>query len=279
MVSLGYQVPPNMTHKEVFVCYLNLLHRAVKAQPRRVHRATKFSCPPGFEAGLAIVEGKILRGDSLRAHLSRSLLNSSYQDSMLNDWDVHHLHLGTALEADGFVSRTAPLLFARFDDENAYLIDIRPHGSWTDFDLLQAVHANWPQTLERFRIRGVHELASVPLNGVAANDQARHLRKGGLNAIMELGPGAFYAAIGGGYATDGTSTIVMRRCLELMRLLQDLEEQTVPLEIDLRENARRNGNGDMPEPLRVELFWRSNGDFVASCGGVLEWTCGTLTRI
>ena len=65
-------------------------------------------------------------------------------DLLIADWGVHHLHLSTHLESDGFVSRTDDLLFSAFAMDDAYLINIYPHGSWGLVEMLEILIRNWP---------------------------------------------------------------------------------------------------------------------------------------
>lgn len=51
-------------------------------------------------------------------------------------------------EPNGFVNRTGPVLFARFDEQNAYLINVWSHGNWTNQDMIRIIHNNWPESIE-----------------------------------------------------------------------------------------------------------------------------------
>jgi len=64
---------------------------------------------------------------------------------LLNDWGIHHLHLSTEIDTDGFfVKRDGPLLLVRFRPNDAYLIDIGDHGSWAREGLLRVIVEEWP---------------------------------------------------------------------------------------------------------------------------------------
>ena len=136
LVTLGYLLSPELSDEAVRMRYFNLQHRLIPQRPRNVHRANSSTCPPNLHAGLTFVEGKIIRGEALRPHLSCGILDVSYSDSLLNDWGVYHFHLGTTLRDDGFIVRTGPVLFARMTENDAYLIDVREHGAWSSQDLL-----------------------------------------------------------------------------------------------------------------------------------------------
>ena len=63
---------------------------------------------------------------------------------MLYEWDVHHLHISSTIKSDGFVQRANPLLYAVFKPNDAYLIDILDHQSWTVDDVFEVMIDNWP---------------------------------------------------------------------------------------------------------------------------------------
>jgi hypothetical protein len=279
LTGLGYQLPANVTAEGIRLRYFNLQHRLISQRPRTVHRANAFACPPGVQAGLNLVEGKLTRGEDLRPHLSRGLLNIDYTDGLLNDWGIYHFHLGTTLDADGFITRTGLLLFARITEDDAYLIDVRAHGAWTSLSLLQAVHANWPDTLDRFRLRGVVGLAYPPGQRAPSDAEIARLRRANVNVLHELSPGQVYAPAGGGYATDGTSVNVVRANDALVRWLRNLEAATHPFEAQLHVDLRREDNTELPDPARVSLVRRTNGDLVASIAGAAEMTVGNFSLV
>src|SRR5262249_60253000 len=110
-----------------------------------------------IRAGVAAVEIELAAGADPTPRLSRKLLKRGFNDKMLNDWGIHHLHLGLSMEPEGrFITRTGDVLFVLFRDDDAYLIDVREHGAWCDGDLVEIVHTNWPETIRQFRLEGVN---------------------------------------------------------------------------------------------------------------------------
>lgn len=280
LTALGYHLPPTLPDEAVRIRYFNLSHRLIPARPRAIHHAVGFTCPPAVQAGLHLLEGKITRGDDLRPHLSRGLLNIDYSDALLNDWGIYHFHLGTTLDADGFITRTGPLLFARIEANDAYFIDVRAHGGWTSQDLLRAVHANWAPTIERFRLRGFEHLVYAPGKGPPTDAQIKDLRRAGAFVTHELAPGQIYMSIGGGYATDGTSINVVWKNDAFVRHIRDLEKATADFEAQLRNDLRLQGGAQLPDPVEVVLKRRLNGELVAVVGAdMAEMPVGTLSLI
>src|SRR5689334_11047256 len=112
LVASGYALRNDDPPMNVALKCFNVRFRRIDAKPRAVHLASSLTCPDTHKRGLQSLQDKARRGDSLQAHLSRRLLDVNYHDPLLNDWGLHHLHLGEVLDGTGFVERTGPLLFA-----------------------------------------------------------------------------------------------------------------------------------------------------------------------
>lgn len=72
-----------------------------------------------------------------------------HNDLLLNDWGIHHFHLGLAPEPGGYQQRTGPLLYAWVADSDLYAITIQAHAAWTDEVLLNEVLDHWPGSAKR----------------------------------------------------------------------------------------------------------------------------------
>lgn len=202
LVQLGYSVPAPAgdayaaAHR-VCVDHYNAHARRVLTRPRVVHRSTELHArelelTPEIRAGVAAAERDLTVGADLTPRLSRKLLKRGFNDKMLNDWGIHHLHLGLSMEPEGrFVTRTGDVLFVLFRDNDAYLIDVRAHGAWCDDDLVEIVHTNWPETIRQFRLEGVSGFELT-------TEQRTNLRNKNANAGVTVRDGTFYAGIGGG---------------------------------------------------------------------------------
>lgn len=116
------------TGVEVSHIYFNFIKRRILPKSREIKISKEFKCPKEYKEGLDILKSKIKKGEDLIPYLSKNILKVNYNDSLLNDWGIYHLHLGKK-KKDNFIERTGPLLFAKFDDENAYFINIYSHGA------------------------------------------------------------------------------------------------------------------------------------------------------
>lgn len=264
LTGLGYWVPTPLSAESIRIQYFNLKHRLLRQVPRTTHRAANFSCPPEHRAGLGLVEAKIASGADLRPHLSRGILKLDYSDALLNDWGVYHLHLGTTVDADGFIARTGPVLFARFTQSDAYLIDVKRHGSWSNQDIVKAIHSNWPESIERFKLKGIASF-TVPGDDPTTDDDVSKMRKAGGQVLQELG-GAVYAPIGGGYSTNRTSANVVIANDTFVKWLRTKEGELVNFESSIRSQLKAGAGVDLPETVSVSLQLGANNELVATIG-------------
>ena len=210
--------------------FFNLFRRLIEPRPRAVHVAPTLICPAELEAGFVNVKKKISEGTDLRPHLSTALAKLDYNDSLLNDWGLHHLHLGTRPLKNGFVQRTGPLLFARFEPDNAYLLAVAAHGAWTNADFIDCLHAYWPEVVRRWR--------RPNLSSRITEAQRKALRAKHANATVAARDGTVYLPPGGGMMTSGLALEVLTTADRTRMTLERWE---------VRRAERRAGN---PSPGR-----------------------------
>ncbi len=134
MAEAGYSFDENDSVHELSYKFFSMKRRRINPVPRVVHESSKISCPVEYQAGYDALKKKLISGQDVTPHLSEQILKDSYEDGLLNDWGIHHFHLGGDVE-NGFAGRTGLLLFARVTGSDVYCIDILPHGSWASQDL------------------------------------------------------------------------------------------------------------------------------------------------
>lgn len=220
LCSLGIKIKQTTPFEEIPYIYFNFEKRKITQQARSIMKANDFSCPSDLLPGLDNLERKIITGDDLTPHLSKSVFRK-YEgvDYLLNDWGIHHLHLGIEIE-DKFVKRTVPVLFCIVTEEVIYFIAIKLHGEWTDQSLLTTVYKSWPDLIRPFIMSGV-----ISLSSKLDNKDIEKRREGNIMYPIELEPGVVIFPPGGGYATDGTSNEVVTKVFTAMRMLTDFEER------------------------------------------------------
>ncbi len=190
-----------MNPHDLLILYFNWRDRYVEPRPRIVHQsgalaANPLATNPNYKPALEQIIDKIKTGKDLTPHLSRGIDNpytstgpsyKSHLDLLLNDWGVHHLHLSTVEEPDGFMKRTGPLLFAVFRPNDAYLVDIMKHGKWADDSVIRTIVQEWPDAGIVNRLPGFTGI-ETPLS----EGQRMSLREAHALGVFEI-DGAVYA--------------------------------------------------------------------------------------
>lgn len=215
----GYQVTSSESLDSISYKFFNVRRRRLQAHPRKVHESLEFKCPADHSNGYQLLRTKLLAGDDVTPHLSKLLLDVNYEDPLLNDWGIHHFHLGQAVEASGFIDRTGPLLFAFVAPDDVYCINVFRHGAWTEQELIRILHRNWPAAITEFRLNGV-----IGLERLVSNKDIADLRKAGVQTMVEVEPGVVYGPIGGGYSTAGSSVAATMQSDKYRRIVCSLED-------------------------------------------------------
>lgn len=191
---------------DVLIAYFDALRRRPAARPRKIWTADDFACPQEYLAGWTQLQRKVIDGEDLRPHLSRGHAWLSTLDGLLNEWGVHHLHLGASPSSrdPSLIERSGPVLFARINPDDFYAINVYSHGAWEQTSVLESLHRNWPDTIKSYRLHGIQ---GEPLT----EEQRRNLRKVNMQTATTTADGTVYMAIGGGVASSGTSAEAVRR--------------------------------------------------------------------
>lgn len=255
---MGYSIPQSADPKEIPIIYANAVRRRIRPIPRQIIKSREFSCPPELQSGLRDLEAKVKDGIDINPHLSRCMKKIDCDDALLNDWRVFHFHLGENIENDGFIERTGPLLFARITENSFYEINVYDHGNWTNIDIVEIIHNNWPETIERFMLKDILGLSYVPTSA-----DVKKLRKGQVNSFIQTNDGTIYASIGGGYMTDGTSMEAVLNADQNTRYIRQLEKWVKDNLTIFVEEIKKVGYSD-DRPLTIKLDIDASG-FYAVC--------------
>jgi hypothetical protein len=244
---------------ELLMIYGNWRSRFVRPTARTVEMSSQLKTSAKLSEHKTAVD-EIVRaieaGDDLTPRLSRGV-KTAYEptatrnpklhrrsdlDLLIADWGLHHLHLGTGVEADGFVARTDDLLFAGFSDDAAYLIGIYPHGSWALQELVEILVTDWPgnpvvsQSFSGFRL-------------IQRQTDAEHLeaRKGGVAQFVEINDTVYMP--GSGMTTAGTPIHVTMRRNAIMDTLDRLRSHLPEILSELDKQFPPQSSTEVWEPM------------------------------
>lgn len=215
--------------------YFEMNVRLVQPVPRRVHFSDQTHAslgelsqrgkddPAAQNAWGAVFQLRqlLVEGANVNGFLSTRIRSATARDGLLWHYGMHHFHLSSEMDADGFVKRSGHLLFAIIAPEDAYFVDVRSHPpkggiEWSRQELLLIVHAHWPQLIEANVLHGVHGTQ-------LADSEIHELRRKNANYAIEI-DGKAIAPLGGGMAGDGSSVLCTIFAGKLLRDLRYHEE-------------------------------------------------------
>jgi hypothetical protein len=209
---------------------------------------------------------KIGSGEDLTPHLSRAVRVVHHDDAalphhrrpdldlLLATWHIHHLHLGTEVAPDGFVTRSSELLFAFFTPSDAYLIGVFDHRSWAKREVLEALVRSWPEAELIPRSR-----SAIGLSHSYTDEESLQLRNAGLSLAIEI-DGSVY--IPWGQTMTGIPMDVSRRTMSLLWQLDQWRTDTY-------ERLRRHVGGEFAHwlpAIRDNQCGFADGDRFVSLG-------------
>ncbi|MDD2704214.1 MAG: hypothetical protein PHU07_02625 [Acidocella sp.] len=219
LLEAGYSLPTASTTEEDVFNYLRVARRRIEPLPRTVHIATELVCPPEHQQGFDAILERAEAGEPLRPYQSKRVGRASYNDNLLNAWDIHHFHFGTTIDVDGWASRTGPLLYARVTPTDFYCIKVLEHGAWTQQDLVATLHRNWAASLEPFHAKGAIRLAYQ-----VTDEQVKAHWDLGINTAVQVEENFIYMPMGGGFSSNKTSTWVVMGKIWLAKECRRIEE-------------------------------------------------------
>lgn len=215
----GYKPTADVTDDVRFSMLYTYTERAVMPLKYKIEVSRQLKTNPQYPLLAPVIQEitqRLESGEVVIPYLSKlASVPNRTADNLLNYWGIHHLHLNSikTVGSDGKVQRADYLLFVRFEDEVAYLIDIRPHrlSNWADLSLLEILDANWPH---------LH----APLNIAAPKlniEEIKALRKYNTNHLVEVNGRVLSPRIG--MMTNGVSIDVFFRHRQLRDQLKKVE--------------------------------------------------------
>ncbi|HTU36596.1 MAG TPA: hypothetical protein VMF35_01190 [Acidimicrobiales bacterium] len=264
-----------MTTANLLITWFNWRDRLVEPRPRQVHRSRELLASQEAQenaAELAEIEAGIAAGVDLTPWLS-SRTSVAYTESaargrlkhrrdldlLISNWGIHHLHLERAPE------RSALLLFTVFRPDDAYLLQLLPHGRWADSSLVEIIIRNWPdESLVMGQLKG-----AIGLSQSYDDRELLQLREAGVTTLLPVDGGVWVV---GTMSTAGTALASTVRSDAIMREIQTWQEKL------------------SSDPYALDVFVRSRGHLVNGCGtwapyledsefGFVEHSAGLRIRI
>jgi hypothetical protein len=235
----GYDIS-SINEEEIPFVYFNAEKRRPDQRVRNIAIADTFSCPSNLQKGWKQLRSLVESGSDITPYLSKLISRLTKKDSMLNDWGVHHFHLGEAMKGD-FINRTGPLLFSLVTKDKFYAIGVYEHGSWADSDIVETIHRNWPEVVKHYQLNGVQSTTEI------TEEQRLTLRAKNVNSFVAVSDGTVYAPIGGGVVGAGYNWQSIMQTDRQKSILENLENHLQSQLINLRDVLSQHGYKGEPE--------------------------------
>ncbi|RQT46240.1 hypothetical protein DF043_37630 [Burkholderia cepacia] len=265
LAELGFDPDSAGEARETVPQYVMLLIRALRRMPavtpRRVVRAAEFSVPDVHEAGFQALANAVERGATLRPWLSLRVADLATHDRLLDDWGIHHFHLGAAPHPrrPGFVERTEEVAFAMVHPDAIYFLVATSHDHrraplvWTQPLLVDLVHRNWPALLDT-------PVSSSNAAGMSAEEHAK-FRKCHVNVGVATSSGTTYYPPGGGITSNGDSARDYMYQMSVLRQVEHLEALVEQSEAQIRTKLAVPDGGDLELKAQFQIEY-PEGHFV-----------------
>lgn len=120
-----------------------------------------------FYKRISIICDALRQGRSIAPYLTNRINNLKFEDRLLNDWGITHLHLQPFEQRNS--ATDGILLFAYFYADAVFLLNMGNHGNFTDRTLLRIIDNNW-DLLETFNGITPSNLTDKQIMGLRKNN-------------------------------------------------------------------------------------------------------------
>ena len=205
--------------EDIIIQYITLVKRIIPLRPRKMLLAKGFDCPQEIQKGWDLFRTKVEAGDDINPHQSTTVKRKGYTDLMLSAWQIHHFHLGETLLPSGYIQRTGNILYAMVKDDVILALKIDEHDHWSDKDLLDIAHENWPELTSDWDVDATPEVNF-------SSEEIGKFRKAGVNIIARRADGT--STLGGyGVTSAGTSAEASLALIDITRMLEDAYKKAI----------------------------------------------------
>jgi hypothetical protein len=254
--------------RELCIDFFNTALKLIPEKHYTVHYSAELTAKKTgepYEAVLTAIQRELETGVNICPHLSKQSLRPDYDDSLLNDWQIHHLHLSTtkASPTQYFYDRSDQLLFVLILDSNAYFIDVRHHNEQTVFarkDFIRIIQNNWEFIIESSQIKD-----AVGVSHDCTDEEIAKLRKAGVNVLIMVN-GKVYVSQGMGYAASGDSMKAVMTTQNILKHIDQKEKEINSKLDDIKMQITDLGK-TIPDNLDFKLELNEDNQFVIKIVG------------
>ncbi len=239
LAGMGYKVGGD---GDRVLCFYHkiAIRTLIKPKPRTVRVSPQFTCPEEYEPGLSNLRRAIEKGEDLSPFMSKRVKQARARDHLLDYWRIHHFHLGSRIEKDGFIGRTRHVLMALVDSQYVYFIGIEDHSKgkdpWYKKKLLTIIHENWPELIAYAR-----PPEGADVHHDHCDEDIKQLRNAGHFIVHKIGDTVYVGPGGLGVLGDGTHIDDRRFADRVLSAVENVETEVVRDWASIRDEAAKQG--------------------------------------
>jgi hypothetical protein len=232
-----------------FVSWLHYRARRMPRLHRQVFLSQEIKLHLLSYLAIGTIRSNLEQGGNLEPWLRIEKQKPDHRaDMMFNDWMIQHFHLGEVFQSTSVIKRTGQLLFAHIRADEATLLDVQPHGSWSMIRLLETLLTTNPAALAQYEARGV-----TPYR--LTDKEYRDFRSKNLNVALDVAGRAFMP--GGGKLSSGHA---MRIYMYRDWFFRQLEHLHATLSAGVVEPHLRTAiYARLGTPVRLGVYYDDNG--------------------
>ncbi|MBE6444041.1 MAG: hypothetical protein E7020_05175 [Alphaproteobacteria bacterium] len=158
-------------YKDLLKCYIYNMQR-LPCGKKAVYYSKeilKSKLYKAFKKKIDNIQKCFEKGSSILPYLSTHSNHLTYNDYMLNDWGIIHLHIHPLDKRTKYNDNF--LLFTYVWGNNVFFLDVRNHSNFADKDLLDILDRNWQGLLDGCSLKG------IPLSEEIAKQDIISMRK------------------------------------------------------------------------------------------------------
>ncbi|WP_434279374.1 hypothetical protein [Acinetobacter sp. CE-15] len=206
------------TPTDIALAYFNWQKKLISSTPRKVYISNELQCPTHLKSAFENLIESLKNGKDVTGYLSRNINHVSRHDFLLYDWGIHHLHF---YDFNITKKRSGELLYVFFNQNSAYLLDIKNHDSFADTDLLEILDSNWSHITDPLWIKN-----AIGLSQKVTDKDRIILRKANINVpvVLKNRKCLMSMFLGEGITSSGDSSYSSNKLLDIQRAFDDIGE-------------------------------------------------------
>ena len=183
--------------------------------------------PTNVRDALIKIQLWVETGEDINCFQSKGLYGKGSRDYQNALYGVIHLHLSASkddskpvVQGDRFSKRSEYLLFAKFQNDAAYFIDVLHHPEdltpsnqagiqWTSSGILLILENNWPELIENTKIPGATMVVGAGKPYCQTDLDIAALTANGITTFVQGKDGLYLPNLG--VASSGDSTMAVKR--------------------------------------------------------------------